>query len=211
MKFFKFTDGAVELARDEIALYPLAKKILSRDRGGKYPHDKDGRLKLYAFKEFTYIYHRCDFAAYPSQHGLTPSEAHKYAVENSGLPSDYEPDEVVTAFMKQYEREHLSQAKHSIKTLNRIFSMGDRLVEKIEYNLNQTLTLPTLTREQISELLAYQKQLLEISTTVPQQVKKLREAMNALEEEEKIQQIIRGGEIMSDSMNPDNDIENDNR
>lgn len=210
MKFFKFTNGVVELARDEIALYPLVKKILSRDRGGKYAYDKDGRLKAYAFKEFTYVYHRCDFAAFPSQHGLTPSEAHKYAVENSGLPNDYVPDEIVVAFMKQYEKEHLSQAKHSIKTLNRIFSMGDRLVEKIETNINATLILPTITREQISELLTYQKQLLEIATNIPHHVKKLREAMNALEEEEKIQQVIRGGEVMSDSMNPNNDIENDN-
>ena len=207
MKFFTFTDGAVELARDEIALYPLARKILSRDRGGKYPQDKDGRLKMYAFKEFTYIYHMCDFAAFPSQHGLTPSESHKYAVENSGLSSDYEPDEVVVAFMQQYLREHLSQAKHSIKTLNRVFSMGDRLIEKIEANLNATLSLATLTREQISELLSYQKQLLELATSIPQHVKKLREAMNALEEEEKLQQVVRGGEIMSDSMNPNNDIE----
>ena len=207
MKFFKFLDGELTLAKDEIALYPNFKKILARDRGGKVMGDPDGRLKFYAFKEFKYIYFRCDFEAYPAQHGLTEKEAHDYACKHSGLGKDYSPDAEVEAAIKQYEREHLSPAKKAIKTLIRIFVLNDKLVEKIEKNLTSTLELPTLTGAQISELLTYQKQLLDIAVTVPTNVKKLREAMNLLEEEEKTQAVLRGGEIRATSMDPNNVIE----
>jgi hypothetical protein len=207
MKFFKYIDGVVELDKELIALYPNAKKILSRDRGGKVTGDPDGRLKLYAFKEFTYIYFRCDFEAYPAQHGLTEKEAHLYAAKQSGLGKDYQPDEVVLAFMKQYEDEHLTAAKHAIKTLIRIFALNEKLVEKIEKNLTSTLELPTMTAPQITELLGYQKQLIEIATSVPATTKKLKEAMNLLEEEERNKETMRGGEEKSSSFDPGNSIE----
>lgn len=207
MKFFKFVNGELTLAKDEIALYPVFKKILSRDRGGRVTGDPDGRLKLYAFKEFKYIYFRCDFEAYPSQHGLTEKETHDYACLHSGLGKDYVPDNDMLHAIKQYEKEHLSPAKKAIKTLIRIFVLNDKLVEKIENNLTATLELPTLSAPQISELLTYQKQLLDVAVTVPTNVKKLREAMNLLEEEERTQAILRGGEIRSSSMDGDSTIE----
>lgn len=209
MKYFKFIDGELSLNKDEIALYSNIKRIIARDRGGKVSGDPDGRLKKYAFKEFAYVYFRCDFEAYPAQHGMTEKEAHIYAVDNAKLPINYQPDELILSFIKQYEREHLSPAKKSIKTLIRVFVISDKVVEKIEMNITATLELPTLTRDQISELLGYQKQLIEIATTTPRTVKSLREAMNLLEEEEKSIQILRGGEIRLDSMEPDNTLENE--
>jgi hypothetical protein len=209
MKYFKFVDGAVVLNNDAIALYPNVKKILSRDRGGKVVGDPDGRLKKYAFKEFTYVYFRCDFEAYPAQHGMTEQETHDYAARNAGLGKDYKPDDVVLAFIKQYENEHLSPAKQAIKTLIRVFAINNKLVEKVEKSLNETLALPTLTALQTKELFEYQKQLLDVAEQVPERVKKLKAAMNLLEEEEKVQEVLRGGEIKLDSMDPGNSIETD--
>jgi len=208
MKFFKFVDGAIELDKDAIALYPNVKKILARDRGGKVTGDPDGRLKLYAFKEFTYVYFRCDFEAYPAQHGLNEKETHDYAAKQAGLGKDYQPDELVIAFIKQYEKEHLTASKQAIKSLIRIFALNEKIVEKIEQNLTESLKLPILQPGMITELLTYQKQLIDIATNVPATVKKLREAMNTLEEEEKMKQVARGGEEVLDSMRVDNSIEN---
>lgn len=209
MKFFKFIDGLVELDKDEIALYPNVKKIITRDHGGKITGDPDGRHKFFAFRELTYVYFMRDFSAYPTQHGLNEKEAHMYAIKNAQLPKDYQPDEVVLALMAQYEKEHLSPAKKSIKTLIRLFTLNDKVVEKIEKNLNDTLSLPTLNREQIKEILEYQEKLIEIATSVPKHAKDLREAINLLEEEEKTVQIIRGGAIKAESMDANNPIEND--
>ena len=82
------------------------------------------------------------------------------------------------------------------------------LIEKIEKNLTETLELPVLTAPMISELLNYQKQLIAIATDTPDVVKKLRIAMNLLEEEQKAKEIGRGGDEITDSFRPDNDIEN---
>ncbi len=209
MKFFKLNEeGAITLDKDIIALYPLVKKILARDKGGKIYGDPDGRHKLYAMRELAYVYYMCDFEAYPAQHGMNEKEAHKYAIKNAQLDKDYQPDETVSAFMKQYEVEHLSITKKNIKTLLRVFALNDKIVEKIENNLTETLNFPVLTGPQIAEILSYQKQLVSIATDIPKTVKELRSAMNLLEEEEKVQQIIRGGETMPESYNPTNDIEN---
>lgn len=207
MKFFKMVDGELTLNKDEIALYPNIKKLLNRDRGGKVTGDADGRFKLYAFRELTYVYFKCDFEAYPAQHGLSEQEAHVYAAKKAHLGTEYKPDELVLAICKEYEKEHLSPTKKTISTLLRVFAINERLIEKIEKNLTSTLELPTLTAPQISELLTYQKQLIDIATTVPTTAKKLREAMSLLEEEEKQIQILRGGEIKLDSMDPNNSIE----
>lgn len=207
MKYFKFTDGVIALDHDAIALYPNVKKILSRDRGGKVAGDPDGRHKLYAFKEFAYVYFRCDFEAYPAQHGMTDKEAHLYAAKNSGLGKDYEPDELVLAFVKQYEAEHLTPAKQAIKTLIRVFAFNNKIVEKIEIMLTESLALPTLTPQQTGDLLTFQKQLIDIATRVPDMVKQLKAAMNLLEEEDKVKEIGRGGEEVLDSMEPNNAIE----
>ena len=209
MKYFKVIEGIVQLDHEAIGLYPNIKKIISRDRGGKVSGDPDGRLKLYAFKEFTYVYFRCDFEAYPAQHGLNEKEAHLYAAKQAGLGKEYQPDEVVLAFCKQYEQEHLTTTKQAIKTLIRIFTFNNKLVEKIEKVLTDTLELPTLTPAQTADLLAYQKQLIGIATEVPVITKKLREAMNLLEEEAKLIEVGRGGDEITDSFRPDNIIEND--
>ena len=207
MKFFKFVDGELTLNRDEISLYPSIKKLIARDHGGKVVGDPDGRRKLYAYKELAYIYFRYDFEAYPAQHGLSEEEAHKYAAKKSNLGTDYTPDELVLEVAKLYQKEHLSPTKKTIATLLRVFTINERLIEKIEQNLTATLTMPTLTAPQITELLGYQKQLIDIATAIPNNAKKLREAMSLLEEEEKVVQVLRGGEIKGDSMDPGNSVE----
>ena len=207
MKFFKFVEGAITLDKEIIALYPLVKKIIARDKGGKVYGDPDGRHKMYAMKEFAYIYYTCDFEAYPAQHGLDEKAAHKYAIKNAQLDKDYQPDELVVALMKQYTEEHLTPTKRTIKTLIRVFALNEKIVEKIEIGLTQSLELPTLTAAQVGEILAFQKQLLGIAVDVPKTVKQLKEAMNLLEEEEKISKVIRGGEVMNESMDPGNAIE----
>lgn len=208
MKFFKFTDGVIALDKDAIALYPNIKKILARDRGGKVVGDPDGRLKLHAFKEFAYVYHRCDFEAYPAQNGLNEKETHLYAAKMAELGKDYKPDELVEQFIKQYEKEHLTPSKSSIKTLIRVFSLTEKLIEKIEKNITDSLDLPVLNAAQITELLGYQKELIALTTAIPANVKKLKEAMGLLEEEDRMIRIARGGEEVLDSQDPGNSIEN---
>jgi hypothetical protein len=208
MKYFKLVDGIAQLDKDEISLYSNVKKILSRDHGGKVVGDPDGRLKLYAHKEFTYVYFRCDFEAFPSQHGFSEKQAHEYAAKQAGLGEKFVPDDVLLAFCKQYEDEHLTQAKRTIRVLIRIFALSEKVLERIEKNVTELLERPTLTPEEIGNLLKYQNQLMNVASETPETVKKLRAAMNLLEQEDKVKEIGRGGFEITDSYNADNEIEN---
>jgi hypothetical protein len=208
MQFFKIVNGVVELARDEISIYPTIKTIISRDKGGKVSGDHDGRKKIYAYRELTYVYLMCDYNAYPTQHGLSNKEAHRYAVEHSQLEPNYEPDEVIKLLMVQYEKEHISSAKQSARNILRLFGWNNKIIEAIDNNLTNMMSNATLTKDQIAELIGYQKQLLDISINIPTHAKRLREAMTLLEEEDRSIKIGRGGNEISSSMNPDNDIEN---
>ena len=209
MQFFKFIDGVVELARPEIALYPTVNEILKRDKGGKIVGDPDGRKKAYAFKELTYVYFMCDFYAYPMQHALSDEDAHHYAVKHTGLPDHYAPDAVVSSLMEQYREEHLTIGKKTIKNLLDTFSLNSIAITSINTNLKLLLKNAALTKDQISEVIKYQQDLMKIATEVPQQVKKLREAFSLVQEEEKEILIRRGGEEVPQSMLPGNSIEND--
>jgi hypothetical protein len=207
MKWFKIIDNIVELNREEIALYPNVRKILTRDKGGKVIGDPDGRKKLFAFKELSYVYFMCDFYAYPTQSGLSNFDAHKWTIKTVGLSLDYKPDEDLLVLMAQYTKEHLSPAKRSIKNLLRLFGMTDSILEKIEPRIKQLLDLPTLSIEQVDELIKLQSDLIKFSTSIPANAKLLREAMTILEEEEKSVRIARGSRLVDESQDPDNLIE----
>lgn len=208
MKFFKIVNGELQLNRDEILLYPEFAKIYRRDRGSE--GDADGRKKYRAFKEFSYIYHTTDFNAYPTQNGLNKAKAHEYAVNESGLEPTYKPDEEVSKAMNRYAKEHLSIAKKTMKTILEVFGMNDIIISSIKDNIQMLITNGTINKDQISELIKYQKDLIDIATNVPQQAIKLRETMILVEEDEKKQKsILYGGGYVKDSMNPDNYIERD--
>lgn len=207
MEYFDFKDGIVSLRKDCYLLYPIIKNIIQRDKGGKIKGDPDGRKHEFAMRELTYVYFRCNFYMYPIQHGLSEKEAHKYSVTHALLPDDYLPDDSVKELMKQYSKEHLTPAKHSIRTLLNIFAYNDTIIENIMRNINVYMKADSLAQTQISELLTYQKQLMEIATNVPKQANSLREAMNAIEEEEKKIKIARGGAEVKNSQDPNNDIE----
>ena len=207
MKFFKLVDGILELDREEIGLYPNIKKILTRDKGGNVIGDPDGRKKLFAYKEFSYVYYMCDFYAYPTQSGMGKKEAHKWTLATIGLPSTYLPDEEVQALMLQYTKEHLTPTKQTIKNLINLFMMNNAILEKIEPAIKTLLNTPNLNVDQLNELIGLQNSLMKISTSIPEQSKKLKEAMTMLEEEERAVRIGRGGKEINDSQNPDNAID----
>jgi hypothetical protein len=207
MKFFKFEDGDIKLDREEIALYKLPNTILRRDRGSE--GDSDGRKKLQAFKEFTYVYFVSDHSAYPISNGLSEKETNEYAIQQAGLPSDFKPDDDLKIFIDQYKKEHWSQSKQIAYDLRRILRMNQTLSTKIQDNLDVMIE-GTLGLDQITQFTNYQQKLIDIAVNLPKQIKALTEALQTIEQEENADiKIARGGSIVRESMNPDNDIESE--
>lgn len=103
----------VDLNKEWISTIKEFKKILSRDRGSK--GDNDGKKKLFATKEFTFIYHYCDYAS--KFDNYAEDDKLKECLLNAELPVDldYKKDEDLLAAIIRYKS---MQDSATLKLLN---------------------------------------------------------------------------------------------
>jgi hypothetical protein len=111
----------VELNREWISTIDEFKILLRRDRGSK--GDADGRKKIHAQREFTFIYHYCDFK---SQYREYPEyERWTEALKNAGL-TDGDVDDAVKAAIERYKS---FQETRSLKLIDAAYVGIDKLRE----------------------------------------------------------------------------------
>lgn len=200
MKLFVYKEGVLSLYKDEILLYPELSAILTRDKGSL--GDSDGRKKLQAWKEFTYLYMICDYSSHPNQHGMNELEAHKYAIDIAGLPDKWIPDSVVLAAMDFYVNTMTSVAKEVAKELLASFKNSARVVKKLRDTTNALLDKSTLNSIESGQLADIQQTIMAISTSLPKHLKALKESEDLIKKEEKEGIVGRGGEVVADSQDP---------
>jgi len=87
MKFFSKNNGEISLDREELELLPQV-KALFRLEYNKAPKDKDGRLRIRAKKELTYVYFMYDFTSIFAQ--MSEEDRKTYSLQSASLPEDYE-------------------------------------------------------------------------------------------------------------------------
>lgn len=203
-KFFKYEDGMLILNKDEIFLYEPFKKILKRDRGSE--GDAQGRLKLWAFKEFTYIYMICDYDAYPNIHGLDEEEAKLYAKKIAKLPDLWDEDDEIKDAIDEFRRLQLDAQKELIIDLITTFRSFLLRVRYIRGGIEKIGRLTTIKEAQIVSTHEYMKELFDIAARTPVYIDSLNKALVAIEKQEKVGQNVRGGGNIGDSMNPDEAI-----
>lgn len=201
MKLFLYKEGELILDRAEILIHPELKTILVRDKGSI--GDSDGRKKLQAFKEFTYIYMVCDYSSYPNQHGLNEKETHKYACNVVGFKEDWIPDPELCIAMDFYVEANESIAKELNKELLASFKNHYKVVKRLRSETEKLLEKQTLSSVEIAQLTDTQSTLLKIATDLPKQFKSLQEAQDLIRKEESVGEIARGGEMVADSQDPD--------
>lgn len=123
MKLFELDidTNEVKLNRVWLWMVPEFADLLRRDKGS--PGDYDGRKKLRAIKEFTYIYFMVDFAS--PLRDWEPAEKHKEAVYYANLEQK-DIDEGVKIALKKYEELFLKSCK-SLKTYKSLLEMLDKM------------------------------------------------------------------------------------
>lgn len=204
MNLFVYKSGQLSLYKDEILLHPELAEILVRDKGSV--GDSDGRKKLQAWKEFTYLYMICDYASYPNQKGYSEIEAHKYAIDVANLPDTWIPDKIVLAAMDFYVEANMSIAKEVAKELLASFKNSAKVVKKLRDTTNTLLEKTSLSSVESGQLADIQQTIMAISTALPKHLKALRESEELIKKEDKEGVIGRGGEAISDSQDPDTAI-----
>jgi len=150
IKFFELDKyRLVTLDREWISTIKEFKKILTRDKGSK--GDIDGRKKLQAIREFTFIYHFCDYA---SKFGNYPEDdKEKECAINADLPQDfdYTKDEDLVIAIAKYKK---LQETPAIKMLNEAregLHLSHKVIRKIRLHLESELAkidLSTIVNEE---------------------------------------------------------------
>lgn len=114
--------------KEWIALIPEFANLLKRDKGS--PGDGEGRKKLKARKELSYIFFFCDFAS-PIRDWL-PEEKEQEALYYAGLTTEDLKDEGMKAAIAKYEELQVKAAR-SLRTYKSIKKGLDSLDHYMEH------------------------------------------------------------------------------
>jgi hypothetical protein len=131
MKLFEIDidTNTIKLNREWIYLTPEFAALLRRDKGSD--GDYDGRRKLKATKEFTFIYFYVDFAS--PLRDYEPSEKRKEALIYAQL-TEADIDSVVDTALRKYEDMFLKAARslRTYKALNKTLDAMDDFFENLD-------------------------------------------------------------------------------
>ena len=138
IKFFELDKyRVVDLNKEWISTIKEFKKILTRDKGSK--GDVDGRKKLQAIREFTFIYHYCDYA---SKFGnFSEEDKLSQCIANADLPEDfnYTKDDDLVAAISKYKQLQETPALKLLHELKEGLHSSHRVIRKMRLHLEQEL------------------------------------------------------------------------
>jgi hypothetical protein len=140
MKLFELDPATrlVNLNKEWISTIREFKKLITRDKGSE--GDADGRKKLRAIREFTFIYHFCDYRS----KFVNYSEQDKYVecLRNAELPVelDIEKDPDFLSAIMRYKSLQEVPALKVLNELKETLHSAHRVVKKLRDNLEVQLT-----------------------------------------------------------------------
>ena len=201
IELFKLVDGEIQFDRIELLLIPAFKEIIRRDQGS--PGDTQARKKLFAFKEFHYLYLIADYQSFCNMHGHDDNEAHVYAVTEADLPEDYKPDLSVRSAIRKYKDEQYDISREFINQLRIIFKGSLIRIGRMRTSIDHAFSGGNLTEEQVEKVIKMQQDLFDIAAALPEQITRLNNAEKELDKLQETKQKIRGGEDIPSSANPE--------
>lgn len=120
-------DMLVDINKEWISTIPEFRRILQRDQGS--PGDSQGRKKQHARKEFTLIYHLCDYRS--TYENFSSSERQREALRNAELPPDYDIDPELQAAIDRYHDLRDTESIRIARTLKQSMVVSRRVTESL--------------------------------------------------------------------------------
>ena len=169
MKLFRLEDYEIKINKEEALLIPEFKALFEL-KYNKEKGDIDGRKRIRAFKELTYIYFMQD---YKSEHAnFSNEERHTQSLIDSDLPENYKISKELQAALDKYD---LLQQTLSLKALS---SVRNTLITSM--GMGETLEL--LMQDKLKDI----KEQLEEESTFIDNVKDMSELLSLIEKSGKI-------------------------
>lgn len=206
MQLFILVNSELQLNVPEIVLIKEFNNILVCSENCE--SDPSGSKKHFAYMKFNYIYQICDYKSYANQHGLSEKEAHEFAINVSGLPKDWKVDDLTKAGIERYKQLRSSPARELNKEILATLHTSSKLVAKINRYLEKQLEKPDFKDDDINNITTNHFKVIELAKKIPEQIKALNDLKDTIDKEEGNTDKRRGGDVIRDSMDANNDIEN---
>jgi len=194
MKLFTYKNFEVKV-NNEIIHYEEFNDILKRDKSAK---------KEQAIKEFSYIYHSCDLNSIAVLKGFNRKETFEYARKNSNLDVKWTEDDLIEKAKDKYIELNGNLQLNMFITISRVFRNMEKAIagldEELAFRLEK-LKKETLIesvdidnkKEDINFILSKLEKLTDLADKIPDRLKAVKTAeLNAINENKK-QDIMRGG------------------
>lgn len=195
MNLARFTNGSFEILYRELCIYK--------------EFDDLRTLSNYKFETLIkYIYFLVDPKSYAVKNGLTRIDAEKYAIKNSGLPTNYKPDTKVLVAIQRWEELSYDTMNETCRGLKRLLGKTPVLVNKMDDQLSALLASETLSPEDSANIVKIIKTAFELSDSSTKHIEIITTLENKIkEQEERSITIARGGTIVSQSMKRNNPVD----
>ena len=203
-KIFKIVDNEVTIVSIDAALRGSINEVWKRKNASI--SDPTGKKKEYNFRELIYIYLIADYESYPNSKGYSDTDAHKYALEVTGLPNTWIPDTIVKRAIEEYKDLQADVLKEEINEILKTFRNNTVIVKKISSAITKELNKSTLTKDEIKELIGLQGLLIQMSSDIPKQQAILSTTLEAIRNRGKADEyeFLRGSdEVVPASADPD--------
>jgi hypothetical protein len=191
MKLFTLDSGNIRINVTEVLIIKEFEGLLLRDTS-------IGKLR--AYNEFKFIYHLADPLSRPNQDGFNETQAIEFACKECDFPKDYKPDKLVEAALVKYADLRSSVIAEVCEELLISFRTSSTVLKKIRARIDVLLSQPEVTEDSIKNIIGLQKQIMEMGSSIPDNIKKIVVAQKELEATNKV--LGRGKIEITDSMDP---------
>jgi hypothetical protein len=137
MKLFRLENYEIKLNKDEALLIPEFAALFTLKYNKKTAGDVDGRKRVRAFKELTYLYFMID---YKSEHvNYTNEERHVKSLEDSGLEENYTISKELRDAMQRYDQMQQTLSLKALSSLRQTLITSMEMAETIEMLMQEEL------------------------------------------------------------------------
>jgi hypothetical protein len=192
MKLIKFDRNTLEaeLYNDELLALPCIKNIFAFADS----------IEI-AYKELAYCWWIGWYDSPGNQQGLTGVKLENDARTRLQMPSTWKPHKDIYSLIYIIKDSTESPVVKAMQALRRAFTNSDIIINKISDRIEQLLN-DTITPEIISQILAYQKDLMNIASDIPKRIATLRIAEDTVRREQKEIVLAKGDKVVTESMIP---------
>lgn len=192
MKIIKFDINTFEVSlyNDELAMLPCVVEIF-----------KQCDSVDIAYKELGFAWWIGYYNSPGNQAGLNATQLEVDAKHRLGLPNNWSASKAVYDLAILIKDECDFAAVKPMQALRRAFNNTEKIIDKINERVDELL-LQDITPELVSNLISYQKDLMNIAADIPKRIETLNKAEAIVKKEAKEVVMARGDKIVTESMIP---------